>query len=466
MATIPLHLDVPVVEETDVLVVGGGPAGIAAAICAARTGARTTIVERYGFLGGNATASLVGPFMSSHSDDGEEQLVVGIFDEIVRRMQAIGGAMHPGDVRKGSAEAGFYLHGHDHVTPFDPEALKTVAAAMIEEAGGKILLHSFFVQPVMDGDRVDAIIVANKSGLQALRAAVIVDCSADADVAARAGVPFTVGRERDGLMQPMTMFFRVANVDDAAVEAYVEAHPEERGTLFKALVEEARARGEWTLPREKIGIYRTPQAGVWRVNTTRIQGVDGTDVRDLTRAEIEGRKQVHFLMQFFRSNLPGFANATLHDTATQIGVRETRHMHGRYTLTADDLITGRHFPDVIARYAYPMDIHSPDSASGYFSEAGKTANSYEIPFGSLVPQGVSNMLIAGRCLSATHEAHAAVRVMPAAFAMGQAAGTAAALGVEHRMAPGDVPVEMLQRTLLAAGVNLGTDVRDELAAPR
>ena len=135
MNTIPLHLDIPVAEECDVLVVGGGPAGIAAAVAAARTGARTTIVERYGFLGGNATASLVGPFMTSFSDDGEEQLVIGIFDEIVRRMEAMGGAIHPERVRAGSAEAGFYLHGHDHVTPFDPEALKTVAAEMIQEAG-------------------------------------------------------------------------------------------------------------------------------------------------------------------------------------------------------------------------------------------------------------------------------------------------------------------------------------------
>lgn len=459
MDTVDLQLSVPVVEETDVLVVGGGPAGIAAAIASARTGARTTLVERYGFLGGNATASLVGPFMSSFSDDGEEQLVVGIFDEIVRRMEAAGGAMHPANVRGGSAEAGFYIHGHDHVTPFDPEVLKTVAADMILEAGGTLLLHSFFVQPLMEGaNRVSGIVVANKNGLQALRAETIVDCSADADVAARAGVPFSVGRESDGLMQPVTMFFRVANVDDAAVEAYVQAHPEERGTLFKTLVEEARARGEWTLPREKVGIYRTPQHGVWRVNTSRIQGINGADARDLTRAEVEGRRQVHQLMRFFRTRLPGFANATLMDTATQIGVRETRHMHGRYTLTADDLTSGRHFPDVIARYGYPMDIHSPTGNSGYFSEAGKTANSYEIPFGCLVPQVIENMLIAGRCLSATHEAHAAVRVMPAAFAMGQAAGTAAALGIEHRVAPGDVPVDLLQRTLRAAGVNLGPEV--------
>ena len=168
-------------------------------------------------------------------------------------------------------------------------------------------------------------------------------------------------------------------------------------------------------------------------------------------------------MQFFRAHLPGFAGATLLDTATQIGVRETRHIQGRYTLTAEDLISGQHFADVIARYAYPMDIHSPTGSGGYFSESGKTANSYEIPFGSLVPVKVTNMLIAGRCLSATHEAHAAVRVMPAAFAMGQAAGTAAALAVEHRVEPGDVPIPLLQRTLVAAGANLGPDITAAVA---
>ena len=458
LGTVRFSRDIPVTRETDVLVIGGGPAGIGAAVGAARAGARTVLVERYGFLGGNATASLVGPFMTSFSNDGSRQIIGGVFDELIRRMEQMGGAIHPRQVRAGSAEAGFYRFGHDHVTPFDPEVLKVVAADMAVEAGVSLVLHTSFVDPLLEGGAVAGAILHNKAGLQVVEAGVVVDCSADADVAYRAGAPTTKGREADGKMQPMTMFFVIEGVDDATVEAHIHAHPEEEGKLFHGIVERARAAGRFPIERDKIGIYRTPEPGVWRVNTTRLLGLDGTDPDDLTRAEILGRKQVFALLDFMRRECPGLEHVRLREIAAQIGVRETRRIVGEYVLTLDDLAAGRHFDDVIALAGYPIDIHPVDGAGGGIQaalEAGlKAADVYEIPYRSLVPRSVDNLLVAGRCLSATHEAAGAVRVMPPCFAMGQAAGIAAALASEARTAPRRLDVTQVQRVLRHQGAIL------------
>lgn len=451
---IAYHTEVPVVADVDVLVIGGGPAGIGAAIAAARAGAKTVLVERYGFLGGNATAGLVGPFMTSYSDDGETQLVKGVFDELVRRMERVGGAIHPEDVRTGSPYSGFFSKGHDHVTPFDPEAVKLVSVEMMEEAGVQLYLHSFFCDVIIDGDKVKGGIILNKSGLQAIHAKVTIDCSADGDVAVKAGAEMLQGRQKDGLTQPMTMFFRVANIDDEQVLKYVEENPEERDLLFSKLIAEKREAGEWTVNKNHLGIYRTSQQGVWRVNTTRVQGLDGTKVEDLVQGEIEGRRQVFELIAFFRKYFPGFENATLVDTAAQIGVRETRRLVGEYTLTEDDLISGRDFEDTIALYGYPIDIHSPDDVTTEFSKTYQTANIYQLPYRILVPKVKDGLLLAGRNVSATHEALGAIRVMPCAFALGQAAGVGAALSSKQGVEVRDVDIQQLQQTLIEQDVVL------------
>ena len=454
----------PVAAAAEVLVVGSGPAGLGAAIASARTGARTLLVERYGFLGGNLTAGLVGPCMTSYSLDGATQLIKGIFEEMVLRMERIGGAIHPSKMSASTEYCGFIEYGHDKVTPFNPEAVKAVAMDMCLEAGVELLLHTFVVDAVLDGPALTGVVAASKSGLEVLRAAVTVDCSADADVAARAGVPFEIGRAEDGLTQPMTLFFRVASVDDARVKAYVAAHPDDYRP-FASLVQQARERGEFPIPRRGIGLYKTLEPGVWRINTTRIQRLAGTDVRDLTRAEIEGRRQVRALMAFFRKWLPGFERCELLDTATHIGVRESRRIAGEYTLTLDDLVAAREFEDVIALAGYPVDLHSPTGDGGGATGEYKTANIYEIPFRSLVPQRVEQLLVAGRSLSATHEALAAVRVMPPAMAMGQAAGTAAAIAATTGTPPRRVPVRALQARLVRDGAYLGERVAARVNAP-
>lgn len=453
-ASVHYTVEAPVRDEVDVLVVGGGPAGIAAAIASARVGARTMLAERYGFLGGNLTAGLVGPCMTSYSLDGSQQLIRGVFEDMVERLEKMGAALHPSKVPAGSPYSGFIEYGHDKVTPFHHEAVKAVAADMCIEAGVELLLHTFAIDALLDGDRVTGVVFASKSGVEAVKAKVVVDCSADGDVAARAGVPFDMGRDEDGLTQPMTLFFRVGGVDDERVGQYVRENDDEFRPFAK-LIEKARERGEFTIPRRGVGMYKTLEKGVWRINTTRVLRRLGTDASDLTKAEIEGRHQVTELMTFFRTWLPGFEDSFLIDTATQIGVRETRRIHGEYTLTLDDLATGRDFDDVIALCGYPVDIHSPTDAGGGVDGSLATANAYQIPYRCLVPVERDQILVAGRCVSATHEALGAIRVMPPAFAMGQAAGAAAALSIELGTTPRAVPIPQLQRELLQEGAYLG-----------
>lgn len=453
--------EIAVESATDVLVVGSGPAGLSAAVAAAREGMSVRLVEQYGYLGGNLTGGLVGPCMTSFSLDGKTQLIRGIFDEFVRRMEALDGAVHPSHTVGGSPFSGFMTYGHEAVTPFDPEVAKRVAFEMVLDAGVELMLHTTMVDSVVEDSRVTGAVVAHKGGMSFLPATVTIDASGDGDVAARAGAAFRYGRDSDGTVQPMTLFFRVRDVDDAAVAAYQAEHPEERFP-FESLVEKAHREGTYSLPRRGVQLFKTLETSVWRVNTTRVTGVDGTDVHDLTRAEVAARRQVLDLLDFFRAELPGMADARLLDTAATIGVRETRRIVGTYEITLEDLVSGRAFDDVIAVAGYPVDIHSPTSKDGPFDDdIPATANVYEIPYGALVPAEIDGLLVAGRCISGSHEALAAIRVMPPAFALGQGAGTAAAQAVHGGIAPRDVDVPALQERLLDAGAYLGERLASE-----
>lgn len=458
MESVTFSRSVPIVAQTEVLVVGGGPAGIAAAIAASRIGARTLLVERYGFLGGTATAALVGPFMTCYSLDGSIQLVRGVFDELVRRMEAIGGATHPSKTAPNTPQSSYLTIGHHHVTPFNPDAFKLVAAEMCLEAGVQLLFHSCMVEPIVEGSAVRGVIVHNKSGLQAIRTVQTVDCTGDGDVAFHAGAEMVKGRPEDGLMQPASLFFRVRNVDRTRIDEYRRAHPTEQ-RLFEEILTPARANGEFLVQRVCLNAYMENDNETWRMNITRVLGVDGTDAKDVTRAEIEARRQVHYLMDYFRRCLPGFEDAVLVETGTQVGFRETRRLVGEYVLTIDDLAKGVVFPDSIGFAGFPVDIHQVDGDGGTvvgFGPRGKfpVADVYAIPLRSLIPRRVDNLLVAGRCISVDHLALGAVRVMPPCFETGQAAGVAAALAAQLGVTPRSLPASAVQNHLALQGAYL------------
>jgi hypothetical protein len=290
--------------------------------------------------------------------------------------------------------------------------------------------------------------VASKSGLEALRAGIVIDTTGDGDVAARAGAPYGKGRTEDGLLQPVSLFFRVGNVDDGAVQAYMDEHPDD--ICFRDIVREAKEKGEFSHAKDWFTMFLLPRPGEWWANVSRVHGVDATDADQLTQAEIEGHRQVMYLVDFMRKRLPGFQNCYLLDTGTQIGVRETRRIMGEYVLTAEDVFGARRFEDAIARVSFPIDIHDPTGGGGFF-EGPRDGPYYTIPYRCLVPLKVDNLLVAGRCISATHEAHGSLRVMPPCFATGQAAGTAAALALEMDTSPRKVDTVLLRESLAQQG---------------
>jgi len=407
---------------TDVLVAGGGPAGIAAAVIAARRGARTVLIERYGFLGGMATAGLVNPFMGWHA--GGEPLVAGVFREMLDLMAAIGG-----------------YGGEREPTAFDPEVFKLVADQLCRQAGVQVRFHTLVTRADVSGSAITAVHTESKSGPEQWTARVYIDCTGDADVAFLAGVPCDEGREADHLTQPMTLNFRMADVD-------IERMPSREE--INALFDTAKAEGRVTCPRENVLWFHTLKPGVVHFNTTRVTGLSATKADDLTAAEFEARQQAHELARFLVSDVPGFERAYLQQSAAQIGVRESRRIRGQYALTADDVVQARKFPDGIARSNYPIDIHSPTGA-GTDIRGVAEGDYYEIPYRCLLPQGIDNLLVAGRCVSSTHEGQAALRIMPTCFAMGEAVGVAAALACRQSISPQEVEPESLRQALRDQG---------------
>jgi hypothetical protein len=441
--------------DTDVLVVGGGPAGVCAAIAAARHGARVVLAEQGGCLGGMATRGLVGPFMTCYDRRGETQLVRGLFEEIVQRLVAIGGAIHPSQVRAGTSFAAWHVRGHDHCTPFDPEALQFVLDDLCAEAGVRVLFHATFLEPVMEGARIVGAAFATKGGTMRIGARIVIDATGDGDVAFRADAPCELGDlARGGAMQPATTFFRIGGLPEATVEAVRAQYPED-GLCFRTLVAKARAEGRWTLPRPHVNIYRGVRDGEWSVNVSRLIGVDATNPESLSAAETEGRRQVREILAFLRDYVPGARDVRLLSLPQTVGVRETRHVLGEYRLDRDDILEGRVPDDSILLCSNSIDWHSggQDAAGTLYIEV-RDGDFYGVPYRCLVPRGVENLLVAGRCVSASACAAAAIRVMPPCMAMGQAAGTAAALSCAAGASPRTLDPGILVSALRADGAYL------------
>lgn len=434
--------NLPVELEADVIVVGGGSAGSVAAVAAARGGARTVLIERYGFLGGTSTQALDTFYGFYTPGTAPRKVVGGLPDEVVSRLKDFGAAFE----RPNTFGAGTGV-------TYDPEILKVVWERLALQAGVTLLLHTFCTDVIMDGQRLSALIVDGKQGLRVIRARVFIDCSGDADVCARAGAPF----ERAGDLEPaqtLSTTFRMLNVDTARANSFGKK-------AMWAKMTEVAERGEYRLPRREGSWHPTTQDGVIHTIMTRVADLDPTDARQLSLAEIEGRAQALEYARFLRDQVPGFERAQLSWLSHPIGVRETRRVYGQYRLTGQDCLSARKFSDSIGVCGAPIeDHHSGSDTAWRYLPGGET---YDIPFRTLVPQEVQGLLVAGRCFSATHDAHASCRSMAQTMTMGQAAGTAAALSVAQDVPPAEVGVSALQEKLLAAGALFGDRSQEALA---
>jgi hypothetical protein len=370
-----------------------------------------------------------------------DPVIAGALRTLLERLVEVGGATAP------SLETGY-------VVPFDPEMFKLVALELLDDAGVDFLFHAFATD-VVGESTVEGAVFETKSGPVVVKAKTVVDCTGDGDLAARSGASFELGRDEDGLVQPMTLMFRMGEFNRATFKAYSREHPDQwRGVHgLWDLVQKAADAGELDLAREDILFFGTPHDREVSVNTTRVTRVLGTDVWDLTYAEWESRRQMRQIVSFLRRYVPGFEEAYLIQSGVHTGVRETRRITGEYQLTADDLLRARKFDDVIARGSYPVDIHNP-AGKGTRLERIPSGEAYDIPLRSLIPRGIERLIVAGRCISGTHEAHSSYRVMPIAMATGQAAGVCAALSARSGKAIREMPVRSVQDELIRQGANL------------
>jgi hypothetical protein len=437
----------PVFGEYGVVVLGGGPAGIAAAASAARQGARTLLVERYGFLGGMGTAAGVTNFCGLHANVHGEivQVVHGVADDLLARMRALDGLNEP-----------HLIFGRIHAQAYDTAAFKCAADALLLDAGAELLFHAFAVGVARAPDGpIDALLLETKSGRVAVRARSFIDCSGDGDLAHFAGVPMAQGDAVGALLYP-TLMFRVGNVDTARAGEAWRSIPQR--------MNEAEASGEFHFPRRGAIVRPQKHAGEWRVNVTQLKNADGsatdgTDARSLSAGELEGRRQAVDYLRFLRAKVPGFEAAYALEIAPQLGIRETRRLVGEAMLTADDVLGCADFADTIGVNGWPLELHVAGDVEWRWPAVGSRGYN-QLPFRMLLPRretagGALNLLAAGRCASMSHEGHSAARVSGACFAMGQAAGTAAALALQCGVSPHDLSVVELQQALEADGAFLG-----------
>ncbi|MDD2709535.1 MAG: FAD-dependent oxidoreductase [Verrucomicrobiae bacterium] len=403
--------------ETDVLIVGGGPAGIGAALMAARGGARTTLVERYGRLGGAAINAMVSPFMGTSRSS--------ILKEILDHL--------------GNSQVDF--------ATYDMKFAELLLKDNVE-----ILLHTWAYKAVMKGKTVAGVHTVSKEGEAIIKAKVIIDASADGDIAFTAGAPFEMGRKGNGLAQPMSIMFRIAGVDKSRAmlcgsEECAKQRRVPEGT-WEEVVLKGQATGELPKNIGVIRVYESPMPGCRTVNATQVNYVDGTKVADLTKAELEGRRQAFQVVAFLRKHAPGYEKACAAEMPATIGVRETRRFLGLEYLTKKDLVAGRKWDTAVVWDAFfCMDIHNPDGG-GQTHGIAERVKPYDIPYGCLVPQKVDNLLVAGRCISGSHEAHASYRVMNIAISTGAAAGAAAALSALNNIKPRHLEVAEIQKQLM------------------
>lgn len=432
----------PVWGEYDVVVLGGGPAGMAAAVAAARAGRKTLLVERYGFLGGMGTAAGVTNFCGLHANvHGDiRQVVHGVADDLLQRIARLGGLNQP-----------HALFGKTVAQAYDTAAYKIAADDLLLSSGVEVLFHALAAGVVMDGQRrVQALLVETKSGRYAIVGRAFVDASGDGDLAAWAGAPYALGDGEGNMLYPSTMF-RLNGID-----------PERAGKaweLIPRLMLQAEAEGRYKFPR-KTPIVRPQKSGIeWRVNLTQLanregNAMDGTDARELSDAEVLGRRQIADVAGFLRE-VPGFERSYIVDIAPQVGIRETRRVRGAYELTEADVLECASFDDTIGVNGWPLELHLKGDVEFRWPKIPESRGFNHLPYRMTVPEGLDNVWVAGRCASMSHEAQSAARVTGACFVMGQAVGLAAHLALKAGGTAAAVDVPALQAALEHNGAYLG-----------
>jgi hypothetical protein len=431
--------------DYDVIVLGGGPAGIAAAAAAGRHGRKVLLIERYGFLGGMGTAAGVTNFCGLHANvHGDiKQVVHGVADDLLARIDRLGGLNAP-----------HLVFGKIFAQAYDTAAYKCAADDLMVSARVDILFHALATGVTMDGEaRIKALLVEGKSGRRAFLGRTFIDCSGDGDLAAFASADFDKGDAGGHLLYP-TMMFRLNGVDAALAGDAWRTIPE--------LMDAAEKRG-LTFPRKGAVVRPQKHSNEWRVNVTQVKtadgrAVDGTDAQELSAGEIEGRRQAMAFFEFLRREAPGFADSYVVDIPPQLGIRETRRIAGHYRLSAEDVLACASFVDTVGVNGWPVESHVAGDVVWRWPEIPASRGFNQMPYRMLVPRRLDNLWVAGRCASMTHEGQAAARVSGPCFVMGQAAGTAAHLSLAGNAGNVDIPVELLQKTLEIDGAYLGRDV--------
>ncbi len=432
MDTYLYQQEVQIAQAFDVLVAGGGPSGICAAVAAAREGATVALIERYGILGGMLTSGHVGPILGMVSQGTMRDELLGLLGVPDNDMLGISGVAH------------------------DPEKAKLVLAEFVNHENIHVFLQTKVVDVIREQETLRGLVLSGKEGPFALLGKVIVDATGDADIAYLAGVPCEKGREEDSLMQPVTLEFTIDGVNEDCGIACIGDVDDVKLNNERFLDFCKRCGDDGILPKNIVAVrlHRTSVPGERRVNTTQENGVDATKVSEIFHAELVLRRQIDLLVKFFRQYLPGYENCRIISSATTLGVRETRRIRGAYVLTEQEILQGARFPDVIVHKAeFIVDIHNP-SGPGQADASIQYAKPYDLPYRCFVPLKAENLLVTGRTISGTHRAHASYRVMSICMAMGQSVGIAAALCAKTGNTPRTLDVKAVQDALTRNSVDL------------
>ncbi len=426
----------PVSYEVDVLVCGSGPAGVAAALASARSGAVTMIIESQGDIGGISTTGLMSHWTG--------RAYSPIYLEILKK----------------SAERNEGEFKEKVVNMIDPEKLKTLYLDLLSEAGIKILLYTFASGVIVDNNKVSGVIIENKTGRSVIRAKVVVDATGDGDIAYKAGAEYKKGRESDEKMQPCTIMFKVCGVDYSRA-----VFPGSFETLVDTDKGELQALGKKIIghPAGHVLLYKSTLPGVVTCNMTNCIDIDGTKTEDLTKATIICRRQIDKIVSFLREYAPGYENCYCISSASLMGIRETRHFKGLYTITEDDILEAKQFPDWVVRDAhFNFDIHNIEGAGldkDGVQHKFTQKNGYTVPYRCLIPEKLDGLILAGRCISGTHKAHSNYRVMPICVGIGEGAGYAASIAARKNILPRDVDASEIQKYILESEIRVQKPLR-------